>query len=76
LLARVKHWLAGQHGSGHTLAVTHPAVIRAAVVLTLQAPAQSFWRIDMPPVSITDLRWNGRSWSLRSSGCPFSGYEN
>jgi len=75
-LARIKRWLAGQHGSGHTLAVTHPAVIRAAVVLTLQAPAQSFWRIDIPPVSITDLRWNGRFWSLRSSGCPFSRCEN
>ena len=51
-LARIGGWLAGQHGSGHTLAVTHPAVVRAAVVLTLQAPAQSFWRIDIPPVSI------------------------
>jgi broad specificity phosphatase PhoE len=76
LLARIEHWLAGQHGSGHTLAVTHPAVIRAAVVLTLQAPTQSFWRIDIPPVTITDLRWNGRFWNLRSSGCPFFRYEN
>lgn len=75
-LARIKRWLAVQHGSGHTLVVTHPAVIRAAVVLALQAPAQSFWRIDIPPVSITDLRWNGGFWNLRSSGCPFSGYEN
>jgi broad specificity phosphatase PhoE len=76
LLARIKRWLAVQQGSGHTLAVTHPAVIRAAVVLTLQAPAQSFWRIDIPPVTITDLRWNGGFWNLRKSGCPFSGYEN
>jgi broad specificity phosphatase PhoE len=71
LLARIERWLAGQQGSGHTLAVTHPAVIRSAVVLTLQAPAQSFWRIDIPPVSITDLRWNGGFWNLRKSGCPF-----
>jgi broad specificity phosphatase PhoE len=75
-LARIERWLAGQQGFGHTVAVTHPAVIRAAVVLTLQAPAQSFWRIDIPPVSITDLRWNGGFWNLRKSGCPFSGYEN
>jgi len=75
-LARIKRWLIAQHGSGHTLAVTHPAVIRAAVVLTLQAPAQSFWRIDIPPMSITDLRWNGGFWNLRSSGCPLSGCEN
>jgi broad specificity phosphatase PhoE len=75
LLERIERWLAGQRGSGHTLAVTHPAVIRAAVVLTLQAPAQSFWRIDISPLSITDLRWNGRFWSLRNSGCPLFGHE-
>jgi len=71
-LDRIESWLAGQHGLGHTLAVTHPAVIRAAVVLTLQAPAQSFWRINIPPVSLTDLRWSGRFWTLRSSGCTLS----
>ena len=75
-LDRMESWLARQHGLGHILAVTHPAVIRAAVVLTLQAPAQSFWRIDIPPASITDLRSNGQFWSLRSSGCRFSGHEN
>jgi broad specificity phosphatase PhoE len=76
LLARTERWLMGQNGSGHTLAFTHPAVIRAAVLLTLQAPAQSFWRVDIPAVSVTDLRWNGRLWSLRSSGCPLLGHEN
>jgi broad specificity phosphatase PhoE len=74
-LGRIECWLAGQHGFGHILAVTHPAVIRAAVVLTLQAPSRSFWRIDSPPASITDLRSNGQFWSLRSSGCRFSGHE-
>jgi broad specificity phosphatase PhoE len=75
LLARIERWLAGQHGSGHIIAVTHPAVIRAAVVLTLQAPAQSFWRIDIPPASITDLRSSGHVWSLRSCGCRIFGNE-
>jgi len=75
-LGRIECWLAGQHGFGHILAVTHPAVIRAAVVLTLQAPARSFWRIDIPPASITDLRSSGHFWSLRSSGCRFSRSEN
>ncbi|MGC8550332.1 MAG: histidine phosphatase family protein [Acidobacteriaceae bacterium] len=75
-LGRIECWLAGQHSFGHTVAITHPAVVRATVVLTLQAPAQSFWRIDSPPVSITDLRSNGQSWSLRRSGCRLSGHEN
>ncbi|MCU1248047.1 MAG: histidine phosphatase family protein [Edaphobacter sp.] len=76
LLERIEHWVAGQRSSGHTLAVTHPAVIRAAVILALQAPAQSFWRIDVSPLSITDFRWNGRFWSLRNSGCPLFRHEN
>ena len=42
LLARIERWMAGQQHSGHTLAVSHPAVIRAAIVLALQAPAPSF----------------------------------
>jgi broad specificity phosphatase PhoE len=69
LLSRIEHWLGGQNGSGHTVAFTHPAVIRAAILLALQAPAQSFWRIDIPPVSFADLRWGGRFWTLRRSGC-------
>jgi broad specificity phosphatase PhoE len=75
LLARIERWMDGQQHAGHTLAVSHPAVIRAAIVLALHAPAQSFWRIDIAPLSITDLRWNGGSWNLRWSGCPLFGHE-
>jgi broad specificity phosphatase PhoE len=71
LLARVEGWLA-VHCSGHTIAVTHPAVIRAAIILALRAPAQSFWRVDIPPASITDLRRTGSGWSVRCSGCRIS----
>jgi len=71
LLTRVEGWLA-IHCSGHTIAVTHPAVIRAAIILALRAPAQSFWRVDIPPASITDLRWTGSGWSVRCSGCRLS----
>jgi len=72
LLTRVEGWLAMQQSSGHTLAVSHPTVIRAAIVLALQAPARSFWSVDIPPASLTDLRWSGSSWRLRRSGCPLS----
>jgi broad specificity phosphatase PhoE len=76
LFTRVEHWLAGQQRSGHTIAVTHPAVIRAAIVLALESPAQSFWRIDIPPAAITDFRWSGHSWTLRSTGCLLSGTDD
>jgi len=69
LMVRVERWMAQQTGAGHTIAVSHPAVIRAAVVCAMQAPAQSFWRVEIAPLSLTDLRYGGRFWNVRSSGC-------
>jgi broad specificity phosphatase PhoE len=53
---------------GHTVAVTHPAVIRLAVVSVLGAPIPAFWKIDVEPLSITELTGDGRRWALRISG--------
>jgi broad specificity phosphatase PhoE len=69
LITRIGAWLEEQRAPDHTIAVTHPAVIRSALIHTLQAPPSSFWRIDIAPLSLTDLRWNGRVWTVRSSGC-------
>ena len=73
LIARVAAWLEQQRVPDHTIAVTHPAVIRGAIVHALQAPPSSFWRIDIAPLSLTDLRWNGRAWTMRSSSCTLTG---
>ena len=73
LIGRVGRWLDRQRDAGHTIAVTHPAVIRAAMVYALDAPLLSFWRIDVAPLTLTDLRFNGRVWTLRSSGCALPG---
>jgi len=72
LIARVGRWLEAQRDGGHTLAVTNSAVIRSAMVSALGAAPQVFWRIDIAPLSVTDLRFNGRLWTIRSSGCPLS----
>jgi len=70
LLRRVGAWLdARRDERGRGIAVTHPAVIRAAIIHLLGAPSKSFWRIDVEPLSITDLRRNGDRWTLRSTGC-------
>jgi broad specificity phosphatase PhoE len=66
LIDRVATWLDQQREGGHTIAVTHPAVIRGAVVHVLNAPLSSFWRIDIAPLTLTDLRFNGQVWTLRS----------
>jgi broad specificity phosphatase PhoE len=52
--------------TGHTVCVTHAAVVRTVVLHVLDAPAASFWRIDVEPMSTTDVRFDGRRWALRS----------
>lgn len=67
LIARVRPWLDHQREEGgRVVAVTHPAVIRAAVVIALGAPPASFWRIDAGPLTRTELRGDGRRWTLRA----------
>ena len=53
---------------GHTIAVTHPAVIRTALVTILGAPMPAFWKIDVEPLSVTELTSDGRRWALRIKG--------
>jgi broad specificity phosphatase PhoE len=70
LLTRVAGWLAGADGEGHTVAVTHAAVVRAAVVATLGAPAAGFWRIDVAPLTATVLRGGPGRWTVRGTALP------
>ena len=65
MVGRVQRFLGRIHGSdGTTAAFTHAGVIRAAVVLALQAPIDSFWRIDIAPLSTTELHANGDGWRV------------
>jgi broad specificity phosphatase PhoE len=69
LMRRVSDWMADRlHDDGHAIAVTHAAVIRAAVIGVLGAPPQSFWRVDVAPMSRVDLRSDKRRWALRLPG--------
>ncbi|WP_406193968.1 histidine phosphatase family protein [Kitasatospora sp. NBC_01560] len=63
--ARVGAWLDGLGASGRVLAVVEPAVVRAAVVHALALPAQAFWRIDVPPLTLTELSGRAARWNLR-----------
>ncbi|RJO72268.1 histidine phosphatase family protein [Nocardia panacis] len=64
VIARTRDWMAEIAAAGaSTIAVTHPAVIRAALLVALDAPPKSFWRIDIPPASVTRLHYRG-AWSL------------
>lgn len=60
---RVRRFLS-QVGSGTTVAVTHGGVIKTAVLEIIGAPFSSFWRIDVAPASITDLRRRDGTWTI------------
>jgi broad specificity phosphatase PhoE len=66
LIERVSGWLkALPDNTLPVVAVTHPAVIRAAIMVALDAPPESFWRIDIAPVSRTIMHFRGDRWTLR-----------
>lgn len=66
LIARVRGWLDSLTGDTlRTVAVTHPAVIRAAILLALDAQAKSFWRIDIAPLGQTVMHFRAGRWTLR-----------
>lgn len=67
LLARTQAWLAARE-PGHTLVVCGTGVVRAAIVTALGAPATAFWRLDVGPMTRTDLRGGPARWTVRSTG--------
>lgn len=74
LLSRVGAWLdqlmpdPSLTRSTRVVAVTHPSVARAAVVHGLGAPAASFWRLEIGPLSRIELVGRAGRWGLRTIG--------
>ncbi|WP_455825808.1 histidine phosphatase family protein [Pseudomonas graminis] len=65
ICARVAHWMKTlETQPGHVVAITHPFVIRAAMLYVLQFPVSMFYRIDVEPLCATELRFNN-VWRLR-----------
>jgi broad specificity phosphatase PhoE len=65
LLARVRAWLEGQATlDGTAIAITHGGVISAAVVIALDAPPSAIWRVDVAPLSITELHAHDGRWTV------------
>lgn len=48
------------------VAVTHPSVIKATIVHAIRATPETFWRLDIAPLSRTVL--SGPKWRLRFLG--------
>jgi broad specificity phosphatase PhoE len=65
MLTRVRTWLEAQaKQDGTAIAITHGGVVKAAVVIALDAPPSAFWRIDVSPVSITELHAHDGRWTV------------
>ncbi|WP_326800163.1 histidine phosphatase family protein [Streptomyces sp. NBC_01808] len=47
------------------VAVAEPAAVRAAVVHALDLPSAAFWRLDVPPLTRTELTGRAGRWNLR-----------
>ncbi|OBB92307.1 histidine phosphatase family protein [Mycobacterium sp. 852002-30065_SCH5024008] len=66
LMRRVAGWLNSlTESASAAVAVTHPAVIRAAILHGLDSPPKSFWGIDVAPMSRTGLHFRNGRWTLR-----------
>lgn len=66
LLTRVGVWLDKLPRDHHrVIAITTPAVIKAAIVHAIHGTPATFWRIDVPPLSRTELSGRPASWTLR-----------
>jgi broad specificity phosphatase PhoE len=65
ICVRVAEWMKSlETQPGHVVAITHPFVIRAAMLYVLQFPVSMFYLIDVEPLSATELRFN-KVWRLR-----------
>jgi broad specificity phosphatase PhoE len=70
VMQRVAGWLAvEQTQHRRSIVVTHATIIRSAIVHAIGAPPQSFWRIDIAPLSITRLSGSNGRWNLSAAGC-------
>ena len=65
--ARVAECLddAARH-DGRVVAVVEPEVVRALVVRALGAPESAFWRVDVAPLSATELSGRAGRWNVRA----------
>ena len=69
LIERTRAWLTQALArESATLAVTHAAVVRAAIVNVLGASSSSFARIDVAPLSLARLSGHAGRWNVVALG--------
>lgn len=62
---RVGDWLDGEAiAEGADAVITHGGVIKAAVVHALGAPLEAFWRVDVAPLSKSEMHAHDGRWTV------------
>jgi broad specificity phosphatase PhoE len=70
---RVAAWMeTAATGTGWLGAVVGAGVVKAAVCETLGAPLSAFWRVDVAPLSVTELHARDGRWTLRNLNAPLA----
>ncbi|MFF3468651.1 histidine phosphatase family protein [Streptomyces sp. NPDC002619] len=66
LCRRTADWLSSvEPDTGHAVAITEAAIVRAALIHALGVPARAFWHLTVPPLSAISLTWRGCYWDVR-----------
>ncbi|WP_414440316.1 histidine phosphatase family protein [Burkholderia sp. 22PA0106] len=65
VLQRVGAWLDGLPATANLVAVTHAAVLRAAIAHALGTPPDAMLRLDIAPLTRIELKRTPRGWVLR-----------
>jgi broad specificity phosphatase PhoE len=69
VIARIGAWLDVQAAMpGAVIAITHAAVIRAAIIYAIGAAPGAFGHIDIAPLSMTQLSVHNGRWTLSGIG--------
>ena len=70
LLDRVGAWLDQASEPARVVAVADASVVRASVIHALGADWRAFWRLDLPPLTMSVLTHGSGTWRVRCVGTP------
>lgn len=71
---RAAAWLEAMavDGEGFVVAIVDAGVVKAAVVHALEAPLNAFWRVDVAPLTVTELHGHAGRWTLSRANAPLA----
>ena len=71
---RIVDWMeaTASSGEGFLVATVDAAVVKASVVHALGAPLSAFWRVDVAPLSITEVHAADGRWTLSRTNAPLA----